>query len=433
MKRILFVILAIIFLYQLTESNTIVAQQRTGTIRGLVTDSTSGEALSYANVYIQSINRGTSTDRKGYFFLRSVKANRYYAVTVSFLGYQTKTVHVLVAPEKITQVDFELIPSGVELETVEKVEDKIAKENATDVGLDKISIKDVEKLPRGVETDIFRSLNYLPGVQSAGDVSAKYYVRGSNSNQNLVMIEGATIYNPYHALGLFSVVDPEMINSIEFYKGGFTAEYGGRLSSVLRLVTKDGNKNRFAGKASASFLSGKALVEGPIPGGSFMLTGRKNFSSDILKKFLNDKSVPADFYDMSFKVNYQNEEFLKDGRFTFHGFFSNDKINNDDPFQADFKWNTSLFGIKWFQLSDSPLFYEAGFYVSSFTGEVIPNLSRTKPQKNEVVDASVRFDFKYVYDSNDELDLGFHIQEIKTDLNIENSDGIVKNLGPEDG
>lgn len=176
------------------------------------------------------------------------------------------------------------MPGDLELQTVEKIEYKIAKEQETDVGLDKISIKDVERLPSGVEVDIFRSLNYLPGVQSAGDVSARYYVRGSNSNQNLVLIEGATIYNPYHALGLFSVVDPEMINSIEFYKGGFTAEYGGRLSSVLRLVTKDGNKNHLAAKASASLLTGKVLVEGPIPNGSFLLTGRKKLQQRYIKK-----------------------------------------------------------------------------------------------------------------------------------------------------
>jgi len=337
MIKFTFTFLILTSFFIISANNNLFAQQETGTVRGVVTDSTNGEVLAFANVFIQSLNRGTSTDRKGLFFLTSIPPNRYYAVTVSYLGYKTKTEHVIVSPGKITEVDFELVPADVELETVEKVAEQIAKEKVTDVGLDKISIKDVERLPRGVETDIFRSLNFLPGVQSAGDISARYYVRGSNSNQNLVMIEGATIYNPYHALGLFSVVDPEMINSIEFYKGGFTAEYGGRLSSVLRLVTKEGNKNRYGGKASASLLSGKVLVEGPIPDGSFMITGRKNYSNDILKKFLNDKSVPADFYDFSFKVNYANDDVMEDGKFTVNGFFSADNIINDDPLKTDFK------------------------------------------------------------------------------------------------
>lgn len=430
-KTLLFYFIA--FLLLLQTSVNLHAQQQAGTIRGVVTDSTNGEVLAFANVYIQSLNRGTTTDRKGLFFLTSIPANRYYAVTVSYLGYKTRMEHIIVSPGKITEVDFELVPTEVELQTVEKVAEQIAKEKATDAGLDKISIKDVERLPRGVETDIFRSLNYLPGVQSAGDISARYYVRGSNSNQNLVLIEGATIYNPYHALGLFSVVDPEMINSIEFYKGGFTAEYSGRLSSVLRLVTKDGNKNRLSGKASASLLSGKTLLEGPIPYGSFMITARKNYSSAILKKFLNDKSVPADFYDFSFKINYANDDVMEDGKFTVHGFFSDDNILNDDPVKTDFKWESNLIGIKWFQLSNTPLFYEAGFYISSFEGEVIPNESRAKPQLNKVTDVSVRFDFKYIYDSNDELDIGFHIQEIKTFLKIESFSGFAKNIGPEEG
>ncbi|MBU2491718.1 MAG: TonB-dependent receptor [Bacteroidetes bacterium] len=424
--------IAILFILALSRNN-LYAQQNTGTIRGIVSDSTNGEALAFANVYIQSLNRGTTSDRKGLFFLTSIPSNRYYAVTVSYLGYKTKTIHVIVSKDRITEVDFELNPTEIELETIEKVAEQISKEKATDAGLDKISIKDVERLPRGVETDIFRSLNYLPGVQSAGDISARYYVRGSNSNQNLVLIEGATIYNPYHALGLFSVVDPEMINSIEFYKGGFTAEYGGRLSSVLRLVTKDGNRNKYSGKASASLLSGKILFEGPIPDGSFMITGRKNYSSDILKKFLNDQSVPADFYDFSFKVNYANDEVMEDGKFTVHGFFSGDNILNEDPAKTDFKWNSNLVGIKWFQLSNTPLFYEAGFYISSFRGEVIPNESKAKPQINDVTDISVRFDFKYLYDSKDEIDLGFHIQEIKTFLEIENLGGLSKNIGPTEG
>lgn len=427
----LLIIVAALFVF--SANNKLYAQQETGTIRGVVTDSTNGEVLAFANVYIQSLNRGTSTDRKGLFFLTSILPNRYYAVTVSYLGYKTKIEHVIVSPGKITEVDFELVPGDVEIETVEKVAEQIPKEKVTDVGLDKISIKDVERLPRGVETDIFRSLNFLPGVQSAGDVSARYYVRGSNSNQNLVMIEGATIYNPYHALGLFSVVDPEMINSIEFYKGGFTAEYGGRLSSVLRLVTKEGNKNRYGGKASASLLSGKVLIEGPIPDGSFMITGRKNYSTDILKKFLNDKSVPADFYDFSFKANYANDDVMEDGKFTVHGFFSADNILNNDPLKTDFKWRSNLVGLKWFQLSNTPLFYEAGFYISTFRGEVIPNESKAKPQINDVTDISVRFDFKYLYDSKDEIDLGFHIQEIKTFLEIESFSGLAKNIGPEEG
>ena len=106
-------------------------------------------------------------------------------------------------------------------------------------------MQDIENMPYGVETDVMRSIQLQPGVQSAGDVSAKYYVRGGASNENLVLLNETPIYNPFHALGIFSVIDPDMINSVEFYKGGFGARYDGRLSSVMDIITKDGNRNNF--------------------------------------------------------------------------------------------------------------------------------------------------------------------------------------------
>ena len=253
--------------------------QRIGTVRGVVTDSTSGEALAYGNAVIEELNIGSSTDSKGYFIITSVPANKNYRLTVSYIGYQKKTIYIFIGENKITEVRFELVPKELQLETIEKIGEKVIEENATDLGLHRIALKDLEMLPKGVETDIFRSLQYLPGVSATGDFSAKYYVRGGSSDQNLVLLDGVTIYNPFHALGIFSVVDPEMINSAEFYKGGFPPEHGGRLSSILNIVTKEGNKFNFGGKASLSFLTAKALIEGPIPDGSFIVTGRKNYSS----------------------------------------------------------------------------------------------------------------------------------------------------------
>ena len=157
-----------------------------------------------------------------------------------------------------------LSPVNIQLEEIEKIGEKFKRPNETDIGLQKLDIREIESLPKGVETDIFRTLHFLPGVQATGDISARYYVRGSSSDQNLVLYNGVSVYNPFHALGLFSIIDPEMINSLEFYKGGFPAEYGGRMSSVLNLVTKDGNKNKYSGSATMSFLTAKASVEGSV-------------------------------------------------------------------------------------------------------------------------------------------------------------------------
>lgn len=420
-KSTIFLLLLVIITFSVTPS---IKSQGFGKLRGFVTDSTNGEALAYGNVFIQELKTGTSTDARGYYIINNIPVGNNYTVIVSYLGYQTQEKKVSITANKITQLNITLIPESLELQAVEKIGEKITEKNSTDIGLQKLTLRQLEVLPKGVETDVFRSLQYLPGVQATGDVSAKYYVRGGTGDQNLVLLNGVTIYNPFHALGLFSVIDPEMINSLEFYKGGFAAEYGGRISSVLSVITKDGNKNKYSLKASSSYLTGKALVEGPIPHGSFMFTGRKSYSNDILKKFLNDQNVPLDFYDASFKVNYSNPDLIDNGKFLLFGFISGDKLNSPNPSEEDFNWSTNLIGFEWFQVHNAPLYSKVGISLSRFDGEVIPNLSKLKPRKNFVSDFSGTMDFTYLQDSEDEISAGFHFKILSTNLEIVNQKGI---------
>jgi len=403
--------------------------QETGSIRGIVTDSTNGEALAFCSAYIPEIKRGMTTDARGIFLFTGVPVNRRFTIITSYVGYQTKKQFFVVTANKMVQLKILLIPSNISVNEVEIEGERVRRENATDIGLQKISARELESLPKSVESDVLRSLQYVPGVQFTGDASARYYVRGGTNNQNLILLDGATIYNPYHALGIFSAIDPDMINSMEFHKGAYPTEFSGRLSSVLKIVSKDGNKNRLGGQASISFLSAKALIEGPIPGGSFIVTGRKSTSTEILKKFMNDKSYPVDFYDMSFKVNYADPKFMKDAKFTLHGFISADNLMNNNPLKQDFKWSNGILGINYFQLSDTPLFYEVSFNYSHFYGEIFPNSTATKASKNVVDDASGKIDIKYIYDSKDELNVGLNIQEIRTTLTLTNSSGFTSDLG----
>lgn len=420
-----FLVLTFLFTYL----NLFSQQHDSGTLRGLVTDSTTSEVLAYGNVFIKELGVGASTDARGYFLIPSIPANRNLTLVVSYVGYKTKITTVVVAKNKVTQYNIKLVPSSVELQTIEKIGERVVEKNETDISLQRIIVRDLEALPQGVETDVFRSLQYLPGVQSTGDVSARFYVRGGASNQNLILIDGVAVYNPFHALGLFSVIDPDMINNVEFYKGGFTADLGGRLSSVMKVMTKDGNKNRISGKATASYLTGKILLEGPIPDGSFIFTGRKSYSNQILKKFLNEQTVPIDFYDFSFKANYSSPDFVEGGKFSTNGFFSGDNILHDDPTVEDFKWTNNLFGFKWFQVGDSPLFYELSASISNFKGEILPKYSDVRQMYNKVEDMSLNMDFTYMFDTKDEIGVGFHIKHIKTDLFLENAKGIPVNLG----
>ena len=371
-----YIYICIIFINLLLNSS--LPAQDKGILRGSIIDSTNGEVLPFSNVLINELKIGTTSNSNGYFYIPAIPAKKKYNVTVSFIGYITKTIQVSISANKTTDIKVKLAPTSILLNPVERIGEKIIEKNTPDIGLQRISEKELEILPNGVESDIFRSLQFIPGVQSTSDISARYYVRGGDSNENLVLLDGTIIYNPFHAFGIFSVIDPDMINSAEFYKGGFPANYNGRLSSVLNIITKDGNKNNFDAKAGASFLTGKLLVEGPIPYGSFMVTGRKSFSTEILQKFLNNEDVPINFYDFSYKLNYANPNFIKGSKFVIEGFSSGDNILSSNPLTENITWRNNLFTFKWSQITDSPLFYNIDFHYSEFDGDVESKIERCK-------------------------------------------------------
>ncbi|MCX6151811.1 MAG: TonB-dependent receptor [Ignavibacteriales bacterium] len=393
---------------------------QTGTLRGTVEDSTSGESLAYVNILIEGTKLGIASDLNGNFTLPSIPAKKDFVVKITHVGYRIKRIPINLTTGKITQITISLVPTNYQLDEIEAVGKRISREKETDLGLQRMTIKELELLPKGVETDVMRSLQLIPGVKSTGDVSARYYVRGGSSDQNLVLLNGVSVYNPFHAMGLFSVIDPEMINVVEFYKGGYTAEFGERLSSVLNLVTKNGNRNRYTGSANLSFLTTKASVEGPIPNGSFIITGRKSLFDNVLKKFTNYKDAPFDFYDFSFKANYSTNDDKTLTRVSVFGFTSKDRLKNDNKLKEDFSWTNNIFGANWFQAWESPLYSELTLSWSGFNAEVFPNQSSALPRKNKVDDITLKMDFNYIYDSRDELRVGYSIKSFKTDYYFEN-------------
>jgi hypothetical protein len=370
------------------------------------------------------INTGASSDLNGNFTITGVPPGTY-TVLISYVGYKKDSVQVIIVPNKVTQVAFNLSPISIQLEAVEMVGERTARPNETNLGLQKMTIRELELLPKGVETDIFRSLQFIPGVQSTGDVSARYFVRGGGSDQNLVLLNGVSVYNPFHVMGLFSIIDPEMVNALEFYKGGFTSEFGGRLSSVMDIVTKDGNKNKYGGNMSLSFLTAKAALEGPIPGGSFIFTGRKSLFNSTLKKFVNMRDAPFDFYDMSGKVNFSSSTTESLTKILLHGFTSADNLRNPDPEKADFNWSNNLFGAYWFQAwKDVPIYSEANLSVSNFSGDINPKAGTSKERFNEITDVTMRTDFTNIFESRDELKVGYNLKSVSTAFRFENLQGI---------
>jgi hypothetical protein len=410
-----FLLLSVLVILVIGKTNA----QSYGTLRGFVTDSSNGEILAYATVYLQDTKQGSTSDTRGFYSIPSIPTG-IHTVVFSFVGYLPKVMEARIRSDKITEISVQLLPGSVNFNAVVKIGEMIKKANENDAGIYNLTGKEIQMVPKGVEADVMRSLQMIPGVKTSNDVSSRYYVRGGGSDQNLVLLDGVTIYNPYHALGIFSIIDPEIINNVQFYKGTFPVEYGGRLSSVMNIKTNDGNRYRYAGSANASFLTGKVSIEGPIPDGSFLLTGRKSYFGEVMKNFLNNKTAPFDFYDLNMKLNYSNDEMLKNSKFSVKTLISNDNINYGDPKLADYSFRNDIFGIEYFQVWEKPLYSDISFSITNYHAGVNPNFSQAKEQNNDVREFAWNNNFTFLFNSRDELGLGMQVRTFTSDLNYQN-------------
>lgn len=283
---------------------------QSGIVRGNVIGAYDGQPISFGTVRLQDGAgkqlQGANTDAAGFFSFAELGAGDY-RVTASYLGYDSTVVEInLAVNNEIEYLLLRLQSSGVSLATVdvsarrERAREEIAVSRIT------VTSDDILSLPStGGEPDIAQYLTVLPGVVSSGDQGGQLYIRGGSPVQNKLLLDGMTIYNPFHSIGLFSVFETEAIRSAEVLTGGFNAEYGGRISAIVDIKTREGNKTRFGGLVSASPFQAKALVEGPIKklgdnGGSisFLLTGKRSLLAET-SPTLYDYAVNDNFFNVS--------------------------------------------------------------------------------------------------------------------------------------
>ena len=246
----------------LTLSQWLLAQ--TGEVRGFVYDKESGEPMIYTNVVVRELKMGKSTDQNGFYTISRLKPGAYTLLCWS-LGYDTSFAKINVQEGRIITQNLYLKSKRTELNTVEiKADKQKAKENVS-ISSNTITQKELRQLPTfGGEPDLVQYLQVLPGVNFSGDQGGQLYVRGGPPVMNKVMIDGMVIYNPFHSIGLFSVFDADIIRTAEVSSGGFNAQYGGRISGIIDVGTREGNRKHFSGKISANPMTGKILLEGPI-------------------------------------------------------------------------------------------------------------------------------------------------------------------------
>lgn len=285
-------------------SHTIIGQN--AIVRGNVYDRETGEPIIYGNVRLQGTTLGTTTDLNGFFSIADVPAGNYKLVA-SYIGYDSSAIDIAVRAGGIVYQRINLSESAIELG---EVQISGTREQArSDIQISKVQVtaQQIRSLPStGGEPDIAQYLPVLPGIISSGDQGGQLYIRGGAPIQNKILLDGMTIYNPFHSIGFFSVFETEAIRSVDVLTGGFNAEYGGRISAVVDIKTREGDKKRFGGLVSASPFQSKVLLEGPIKkwkddgGGStsFLLTAKHSYL-DQTSKSLYSYAIDTNFYSFA--------------------------------------------------------------------------------------------------------------------------------------
>lgn len=401
---------------------------QTGTIRGFVYDEKNGEPIIFTNVYLVNTIYGASTDVNGYFIITKIPPGTY-SLTVTYLGFDSLNIPISIEADQIITKNLFMRESSITLETVNISAERQEAKTETKTSVVKITPKDIDQIPTiGGQADLAQYLQVLPGVVFTGDQGGELYIRGGAPIQNKVLLDGMTVYKAFHSIGLFSVFETDMIRTANVYTGGFGAEYGGRISSVMDIITRDGNKQRFAGKIGASTFGASALIEGPIVrqkqngGGSssFILSAKSSYleqSSKIFYDYIDTAGLPFNFLDLYGKISLNSSNGSK---VNFYGFHYKDKVN-DYKALSDFNWKSTGLGTNFLVIPGrSPVLMEGHVAYSDY--EINLAEENTPPRTSSIKGADIGMDFTYFL-GNDEMRYGLELVFFNTDYYFINAAG----------
>ncbi len=327
-------------LYEIGDKNA--RSQKSVVIGGIIKDAKTGQPVSGANVYIENPRIGATTDQFGAYTISLPRGK--HILNIQSIGMRDiKRQIVLYSDDKF---NIDMTESIQSLKRVTVSSKKLSNIRGSQMGVQKIDIKTIKQIPMLFgEADILRAITTLPGVKTVGEASTGFNVRGGSADQNLILFNDATIYNPSHFFGLFSAFNPEVVNSVELYKSSIPANYGGRLSSVLDINSREGNKKEFTGSAGIGPLTSRLNIEGPLvkDKSSFILGGRTTYSNWLFKYLPDDyKNSAANFYDINLITTHELD---KNNTLYFTAYLSNDKFNlNSD---TTYSYGNKNLSLKW--------------------------------------------------------------------------------------
>lgn len=397
---------------------------QTASIRGFVYEKESGEPLLFTNVFLKGTTYGAATDVNGYFSISKIPPGDYQ-LSIQALGYDSLAVPVTLKADEIVTKKLFAVKSGINIKTIDVSAESQEKKSDVKISVNKITPKEIKLIPSvGGEPDLAQFIQVLPGVVFTGDQGGQLYIRGGTPVQNKVLLDGMIIYNPFHSIGLFSVFDTDIIRNADIYTGGFGAEHGGRISSVMDISTRDGNKKRYSGKVSANPFTSKLLIEGPISraksedGGSasFILSGKTSYlreTSELFYNYADSNGLPYNFNDIYGKVVLNNPNGSK---INFFGFNFQDDVKYTDI--ADYNWSTTGFGTSFVMVpGTSAVLIDGNFAYSQY--KITLDETDQKPRSSLINGFNLGLGFDYFIGRN-ELKYGLEVQGFKTNFEFSN-------------
>ena len=392
------------------------------TVRGVVLDEVTGEPIISASVFISGTTNGVSTNLDGFYSI-NVPAGTHKLVC-TYLGYDSTVVTVIVSENQVLNQPLTMSESSVQLSVVDVSARR--DEAKTEVKISSVTLtpKQLKAIPAtGGEADLAQYLQVLPGVVFTGDQGGQLYIRGGSPVQNRVLLDGMTIINPFHSIGFFSVFETEIIKNVEVLTGGFNAEYGGRISAVLDITTRDGNKKKLGGLVSASPFQAKALIEGPIRklddngnSVSYIFTGKHSYineSSKIFYDYIDTAGLPFSYTDLYGKVSFNGGNGSKLNLF---GFNYTDRVNYADI--ADLGWTANGVGLDFTVIPGaSRMIIGGNFSYSNYDIAIEENDGN--PRSSTVGGFMAGLDFTY-YGDDSEFKYGFSVTGNRTDFQFTN-------------
>lgn len=379
------------------------------TISGFVREQTSGESLIGVNIWAPASRSGTITNTYGFYSLTLPGADSVDLI-FSYVGYTPRALRINL--EKDTELNIELSPGLVLGEVTINAERQEKQSESVKMSTVKLQPAQVKNVPSLLgEKDVLKVLQLMPGVQKGSEGNSGIYVRGGGPDQNLIILDDAIVYNASHLFGFFSLFNGDALKSVELTKGGFPARFGGRLSSVLEMNMKDGNREKWEGEGGIGLISSRLTIEGPLKKGksSIILSGRRTYADLVLKPFIismTGENTGYYFYDFNAKVNY---DLGKKDRIYLSGYFGKDRFylrNKSDEYveNVGFRWGNSTGTFRWNHLFNNKLFANTSLIYSSYEFGIYDQykfVPENKDYKAEyysgIRDLSVKYDLDFIH------------------------------------